>query len=490
MIQRMRQAQDKLLREVWERRNPDLPLKSPDQLVVLASIIEKETSKPEERTRIAAVFVNRLKQKMKLQTDPTVIYGLVFGKGSLGRPLTRSDIAQPTPYNTYVIDGLPPGPIANPGRASIEAAATPARTKELYFAADGTGGHAFAETYEREHRPGGATAIDRTCCAGGCGADRAQQAQRQWLIQTGRNRAIGSSPAVALSSMTGFARGHGVCGAYGWTWELKSVNAKGLDLRLRLPPGWESVEAPVRTTSAQVLARGTIHGLLSVDRQGIAPIVRVNEAVLAAVLDTMKSLAGRLDAAEPRLDGILSLKGVMEVIEPDEREEDRMAAEAAVIAGFRATIAELAVMRRREGEVLQRVLSQRIREIAALAARADAAPGRRPEAIKARIREQVAMLLDASNRFDPDRLHQEAILIASKADIREEVDRLASHVAQVERLIGEGGAVGRRLDFLAQELNREANTLCSKSNDVELTNIGLELKGVVEQFREQVQNLE
>ena len=152
MIQRMRQAQDRLLRELWERRNPDLPLKSPDQLIVLASIVEKETSKPEERTRIAAVFVNRLKQKMKLQTDPTVIYGLVFGKGSLGRPLTRSDIAQPTPYNTYVIDGLPPGPIANPGRASIEAAASPARTKELYFAADGTGGHAFAETYEQHQK--------------------------------------------------------------------------------------------------------------------------------------------------------------------------------------------------------------------------------------------------------------------------------------------------------------------------------------------------
>jgi uncharacterized protein (TIGR00255 family) len=290
--------------------------------------------------------------------------------------------------------------------------------------------------------------------------------------------------------MTGFARGHGVCGAYGWTWELKSVNAKGLDLRLRLPPGWESVEASVRTTSAQVLARGTIHGTLSVDRHGIAPVVRINEAVLAAVLDTINNVARRLDAAEPRLDGILSLKGVMEVIEPDEREEDRMAAEAAVIAGFRATVAELAVMRQREGEVLRRVLTQRIREMAALAGRADAAPGRRPEAIKARITEQVAMLLDASNRFDPDRLHQEAILIASKADIREEVDRLASHVAQAERLIEEGGAIGRRLDFLAQEFNREANTLCSKSNDVELTNIGLELKSVVEQFREQVQNLE
>jgi uncharacterized protein (TIGR00255 family) len=240
----------------------------------------------------------------------------------------------------------------------------------------------------------------------------------------------------------------------------------------------------------QVVARGTIHATLTVDRQGSAPVVRVNDAVLAAVLDTIKGLAGRLEAAEPRLDGILSLKGVIEVVEPDEREDDRVAAEAAVIAGVRATVAELAIMRRHEGEVLQRLLSQRIREIAALAARADAAPGRRPEAIRARIAEQIAILLDASNRFDPDRLHQEAILIASKADIREELDRLASHVEQAERLIAQGGAVGRRLDFLAQELNREANTLCSKSNDVELTNIGLELKSIVEQFREQVQNLE
>jgi UPF0755 protein len=149
MIQRMRQSQERLVREVWDRRNPDLPVKTPEQLIILASIIEKETSKPEERTRIAAVMANRLKQKMKLQSDPTIIYGLVFGKGALGHPLTKSEIAQPTPYNTYIIDGLPPGPIANPGRASIEAAANPARTKELYFVADGTGGHAFAETYDQ-----------------------------------------------------------------------------------------------------------------------------------------------------------------------------------------------------------------------------------------------------------------------------------------------------------------------------------------------------
>jgi uncharacterized protein (TIGR00255 family) len=295
---------------------------------------------------------------------------------------------------------------------------------------------------------------------------------------------------MALSSMTGFARGHGMSGTYGWAWELKSVNAKGLDLRLRLPPGWDAVEAPVRGSAAQVLARGTVYGTLTVERQGVAPVVRVNEPVLAAVLATLKGLSGRVEAAEPRLDGILALKGVIEVLDEDEHEEERGAAEAAVIAGFDATVAELVGMRRREGETLGQVLTQRIKEIGALAARAEAAPGRRPEAIKARIAEQVAMLLDASKRFDADRLHQEAILIASKADIREELDRLASHVAQVERLIANGGAIGRRLDFLAQELNREANTLCSKSNDVELTNIGLELKSVVEQFREQVQNLE
>jgi uncharacterized protein (TIGR00255 family) len=295
---------------------------------------------------------------------------------------------------------------------------------------------------------------------------------------------------MALSSMTGFARGHGMSGTYGWAWELKSVNAKGLDLRLRLPPGWDAVEAPVRGSAAQLLARGTVYGTLTLERQGVAPVVRVNEPVLAAVLATLKGLSGRVQAAEPRLDGILALKGVIEVLDEDEREEERGAAEAAVVAGFGATVAELVGMRRREGEALGQVLTQRIKEIAALVARAEAAPGRRPEAIKARISEQVAMLLDASERFDPDRLHQEAILIASKADIREELDRLASHVAQVERLIAGGGAIGRRLDFLAQELNREANTLCSKSNDVELTNIGLELKSVVEQFREQVQNLE
>ena len=151
-VQRMQEAQRRALREIWEGRVSDLPIKSPEQLVVLASIIEKETGKPEERKRVAAVFVNRLKQKMKLQSDPTIIYGLAGGKGTLGRPIQRNEILQPTPYNTYVIDGLPPGPIANPGRAALEAAANPARTKELFFVADGTGGHAFADSLDQHNK--------------------------------------------------------------------------------------------------------------------------------------------------------------------------------------------------------------------------------------------------------------------------------------------------------------------------------------------------
>jgi len=152
VIQRMQQTQKRVLAEIWERRNPDIPIKTPDQLVTLASIVEKETGKADERSRVAAVFVNRLRQRIKLQSDPTIIYGLVGGKGTLGRPIKRSEIQQPSPYNTYVVDGLPPGPIANPGRASLEAAANPARTRDLFFVADGTGGHAFTETYDQHQK--------------------------------------------------------------------------------------------------------------------------------------------------------------------------------------------------------------------------------------------------------------------------------------------------------------------------------------------------
>jgi uncharacterized protein (TIGR00255 family) len=295
---------------------------------------------------------------------------------------------------------------------------------------------------------------------------------------------------MTLSSMTGFARSQGLSAPYTWAWEVKSVNAKSLDLRLRLPPGWDAIEVPVRARAADKLARGALQAALSIAREGVPPIVRVNEDVLEAVLKAMQSLAARVAAEPARLDGILGVKGVIEVVDAQEREDERREAEAAVLAGFESALAGLAQMRRHEGEALGRVLGDRLSEVAALIARADAAPGRRPEAIRQRLSEQVAALLDNSTRLDADRLYQEAILLAAKADVREELDRLKAHVDQARKLIAGGGAIGRRLDFLAQELNREANTLCAKSNDVELTNLGLELKTVVEQFREQVQNLE
>ena len=270
---------------------------------------------------------------------------------------------------------------------------------------------------------------------------------------------------MVLSSMTGFARGQGVAGPYAWAWEIKSVNAKGLDLRLRLPPGWDAIEAQARAHAVEKLSRGTVYANLTVDRKGIASTVKVNEPVLAAVLATLKNLGGKIDAAKPTLDGILSLKGVIEVSEIDASGQERNAAETAIVAGFEHALADLIAMRRQEGATLGKLL-------------------------KARLAEQVAALIGASDRFDSDRLYQEAILLATKADIREELDRLASHVTQAKKLLVDGGPAGRRLDFLAQELNRESNTLTAKANDAELTNIGLELKSVVEQFREQVQNLE
>jgi uncharacterized protein (TIGR00255 family) len=295
---------------------------------------------------------------------------------------------------------------------------------------------------------------------------------------------------MALSSMTGFARGHGESAGYAWAWEIKSVNANGLDLRLRMPTGWDAIEPPVRAKGAEVLARGTIYATLTVERRGAPAQVRVNEDVLAAVLAVVKQLSGRVDAERPRLDGLLNIKGVVDVVDAEEREDERRAVEAAVVAGFAKVLTDLVEMRRREGDALGRILSARLDEITALIGRAETAAARRPELMKQRIAEQVALLLDSSDRFDPDRLHQEAVLIAAKADVREELDRLASHVEQAQGMVTKGGAVGRRLDFLSQEFNRESNTLCAKANDAELTNIGLALKGAVEQFREQVANLE
>ena len=295
---------------------------------------------------------------------------------------------------------------------------------------------------------------------------------------------------MPLSSMTGFARSHGASGPYVFEWELKSVNAKGFDLRMRLPPGWDDLEASVKKRAGELLSRGTVYANLNVKRANAISTVRINEEVLASIVKVAGVLAGKIDAVAPSIDGLLAIKGVIEVVEPESNEAEDKAAKAAAAAAFEQALGDLVEMRQREGVTLGQILSQRMDEIEKLAKTAEAAPGRKPEAIRARLAEQIAALLESSERFDSDRLNQEAIMIAAKADIREELDRIASHISQAREMIGKGGPVGRRLDFLAQEFNREVNTCCSKSNDLEVTNTGLEMKNVVEQFREQVQNLE
>jgi uncharacterized protein (TIGR00255 family) len=295
---------------------------------------------------------------------------------------------------------------------------------------------------------------------------------------------------MSLSSMTGFARASGASGPWRWVFELKSVNAKGLDLRLRLAPGFDRIESETRARLGRALARGTCFATLTMQREGATLQARVNLPVLAAIVGAIKEAAQVSGLAPPTLDGLLAIRGVVDVVETGDDEQSMAAACASALTGLDEAIAALVAAREAEGAALAAILNDRLAAIEGLTHAADRSPARRPEAIALRLAQSVAALLEAGRGFDENRLYQEAVLLAAKADIREELDRLTTHVAAARELIRAGGPVGRRLDFLAQELAREANTLCAKANDVTLTAIGLDLKAQIEQFREQIQNIE
>ena len=295
---------------------------------------------------------------------------------------------------------------------------------------------------------------------------------------------------MAVSSMTGFARAAGSSGVWRWAFELKSVNAKGLDLRLRLPAPFDRVETEARARLAKALARGTCFGTLTAQREGAAIEARIDQAALQSIAVAASEAAAKAGLAPPTMDGLLALRGVVETVETADDEASIAAACAGALASVDEAIVALAAARRGEGEALAALLSERLKSIAALVEAADANPARRPEAVRDRLAQSVEALMGSSRGLDENRLYQEAILLAAKADIREELDRLKTHVGAALALIGEGGPIGRRLDFLAQELAREASTLCAKANDVSLTAQGLELRAQIEQFREQVQNVE
>lgn len=271
---------------------------------------------------------------------------------------------------------------------------------------------------------------------------------------------------------------------------MRSVNGKGLDIRLRLPHGRDSLDPDVRALARRHLTRGNLNATLTTTRDTPATVVRLNEQALDVVIEISEKLVGRVTASPPSLDGLLSLKGVLEMTEPEDDDAERAALDAAFLAGFETTLQRLLAARAAEGRALGDVLLSQLDEIERLTGQAEASPDRSPANIRQRLSEQVAALLETDNGLDPQRLHQEAVMLATKADIREELDRLRAHIAAARALLAEGTVIGRKLDFLAQEFNREVNTMCSKSNSVALTSIGLDLKAVVDQLREQIQNLE
>jgi len=294
---------------------------------------------------------------------------------------------------------------------------------------------------------------------------------------------------MAVHSMTGFARAEVGSGAARFVWELKSVNARGLDMRVRLPAGLERLEPEVRERARAHLKRGSCFFTLAEDRAAALPGLRLNEQALALAVAAARRLAEEKGIAPPTADGLLAIPGVLAPADglADEAELERR--EADLLQGLERALEALANARAEEGGRLQAVLSgqldaieQKVEEAARIAAEA-------PEAMKVRVAEQVALLTDSAG-LDPDRLHQEAVLIAARADVREEIDRLAGHIAAAREQLAAGGAIGRRLDFLAQEFNREANTLSAKAFDKRLVAVGVELKVMIDQLREQVQNLE
>jgi len=293
---------------------------------------------------------------------------------------------------------------------------------------------------------------------------------------------------VAVASMTGFARTEGEALGISWVWETKSVNGKSLDLRLRLVSGFDALEPQLRAMLAQRFRRGNFSAVLAVARTAPA-VVRVNRDALAELVSLMNELASEIDAAPPRLDGLLALRGVVETIEDDEEaviEERR----SAVLGSWQTVLDRLAAARVEEGERLAVLLRGQLEEMTALVAAAADCTAAQPEAIRERLRTMLAGLADLVPGLPEERVAQEIALLVTRSDVREELDRLRAHLQQARDLLQQGETIGRRLDFLCQELNREANTLCAKSADIELTRIGLSLKAAVEQFREQVQNIE
>ena len=295
---------------------------------------------------------------------------------------------------------------------------------------------------------------------------------------------------MTLNSMTGFARSQATQGASLFVWELKSVNGKAFDVRFRLPMGMDHLEASLRETLGAKIKRGNVQASLAITTQSQQSGIKINQAVLQQYLAAAAEMQKTLGGGPPRPEALLALKGVVEASDESISEDDARLRDAAVLKAFAEAAQSLVAARAEEGKRISQTIEAMVARIADLTAEAEANPARKPEAIRQRLKDQIAKLMESGAALDPDRLHQEAMLQATRVDIAEEIDRLKTHVAAARALLKSPEPIGRKFDFLAQEFNREANTLCSKSNDSALTATGLELKTVIDQLREQVQNIE
>jgi uncharacterized protein (TIGR00255 family) len=295
---------------------------------------------------------------------------------------------------------------------------------------------------------------------------------------------------MTLKSMTGFARRDGSAGAAAWHWELRSVNGRGLEVRLRLPSGYEGLEPKVREAVAKKLSRGNVSVNLTVRRASDSGQLKLNEAALAQVIAAAERVRQMTGGEPARADGLLAIKGVLELADDEDEAGAQDATQAAMVQGLSEAVDGLVAARAAEGQRLADVIGAQLAEIERLVDVVEASPARTVDAIGRRLKDLVARLVEGDHGLDPQRLHQEAVLLATRADVEEELRRLRVHLAAARDLLSEGAPIGRKFDFLAQEFNREANTLCSKANDTEITRAGLALKVVIDQMREQVQNIE
>lgn len=295
---------------------------------------------------------------------------------------------------------------------------------------------------------------------------------------------------MPIASMTGFARTSGAVGDFLWTWELKTVNGRSLDVRCRVPQGFEAMDGVVRQAAAEYLKRGNLTANLAVDDVASRGRLTINRSALDQILTLAGELRDKTDAQPATLDGLLGLKGVLELELPPVAADTLAKRQKAIEAGLKQAMTELGAMRRIEGKRLAEMVGDHLDEVEKLSIAATATAGAQPVNIRQRLEDQLRELMPGGIAIEPERLAQELAILAGRADVREEIDRLTAHVAAARELISKGGAVGRKLDFLCQEFNREANTLCSKAADLALTNLGIELKAAIEQLREQIQNIE